>query len=98
MTIDILFIQNSKPVLRVNMGCSNLYCKILSELTHEEIEKWIPNFHANRTFSDKEFIEKVWNLCVMHGYISKDYDILGKFLDKMEIIIGSNQYQQVLVA
>ena len=87
MTIDILFIENDKQVARVNMGCSNLYCKILSELTDVEIRKWLPNFRANRTFSDKEFIEKVWNLCVVHGYISEDYDVMGKFLDKMEIII-----------
>ena len=71
------------------MGCSNLYCKILSELTHEEFEKWSLNFNASEdvTFSDKEFIEKVWNLCVVHGYISEDYDVMGKFLDKMKIII-----------
>jgi len=89
MTINILFIQDNKPVLRVNMGCSSLYCKILSELTDEEFEKWLPNFDAseNMTFSDTEFIERVWNACVMHGYISEDYDILGKFLDKMEIIV-----------
>ena len=31
-----------------------------------------------------EFIERVWNLCVQHGYISDH--ILGKFLDKMKII------------
>ena len=89
MTINILFIQNNKAVLRVNMGCSSLYCKILSELSHQEFEKWLPDFDASEdmTFSDTEFIERVWNACVMHGYISEDYDILGKFLDKMEIII-----------
>ena len=89
MTIDILFIQNNKLVLRVSMGCSNLYGKILSELTDEEFEKWLPDFDASEdmTFSDTEFIERVWNACVAHGYISEDYDILGKFLDKMKIII-----------
>ena len=71
------------------MGCSNLYCKILSDLTDEEFEKWLPDFDAieEMTFSDAEFIERVWNACVAHGYISEDYDILGKFLDKMELII-----------
>ena len=89
MTIDILFIENNKLVLRVNMGCSSLYCKILSELTDEEFEKWLPDFDASAdmTLSDTEFIQRVWNACVAYGYTSEDYDILGKFLDKMEIII-----------
>ena len=88
MTIDVLSIQNNKLVLRVNMRCSNLYCKILSDLTDEEFEKWLLDFDVGEdmTLSDTEFIEKVWNACVAHGYISEDY-ILGKFLDKMEIII-----------
>ena len=88
MTIDILFLEDDKPILRVNIGCSNLYCHIISELTNEEIEKWIPNFSVSEdmAFTDPEFIKRVWNLCVQHGYIANDYDILGNFVDKMSFV------------
>ena len=88
MTIDILFLEDNKLVLRVNMGSSNLYCHIISELTNEEIEKWIPNFRASEdmTFTDLEFVKRAWNLSVQHEYISNDYDILGNFFDKMSFI------------
>ena len=88
MTIDILFFEDGKPILRVNIGCSNLYCHIISELNHEEIEKWIPNFNASEdmAFTDPEFIKRVWNLCVQHNYIANDYDILGNFVDKMSFV------------
>ena len=39
----------------------------------------------DQTFSEQGFIEKVWYACVRHGYISDDYDIMGKFLDAMKV-------------
>ena len=88
MTIDILFLEDDKPILRVTIGCSNLYCHIISKLTNEEIEKWIPNFSVSEdmAFTDPEFIKRVWNLCVQHGYIGNDYEILGNFVDKMSFV------------
>ena len=89
MTINILFMANDELVLRVNMSFPSFLCKILDELTEEERGKWVPEFDRdeNKTFTDQEFIEKVWYACVRHGYISEDYDIMGKFLDKMEVIV-----------
>ena len=84
MTIDILFMAKNKLVLRVNMCCSNLESKILGELPIED--QWVPDFNADdRTFTDKDLIEKVWNGCIRHGCISQDYEIIGKFLDEMKI-------------
>ena len=38
-------------------------------------------------YTDENFIERVWYACVRHGYISKDYDIMGKFLDAMKVVL-----------
>ena len=90
MTIDILFIAKSKLVLRVNMCFSNFERNILDEIPIEEQEKWIFEYDDNdigKTFTDQKFIEKVWYECVRHGYISEDYDIMGKLLDTMRIVL-----------
>ncbi len=77
MTIDIMFMAKNQLVLRVNLCASNFENKILNDLISD---------YYGETFTDKEFIEKVWRACVHHGYISEDYDIMGKFLDMMKII------------
>ena len=74
-------------VLRLNMCFSSFEYKILDELTEKERERWVPDLDDDKTFTDQEFIEKVWYACVRQRYISEDYDILGKFLDKMEVIL-----------
>ena len=88
MTAEIIFIHNNEMVVSVRMEVDSFYYKILSDLTDEEFEKWIPNFNAyeNMSFSNADFIENVWNSCVMYGYISSDYDVTGKFIDKMKFI------------
>ena len=88
MTIEILFKANDELVLRVNMSFPNFLCKILDEPPEDEREKWTPEFidrDNDKTFTDKEFIERVWYGCLRHGYISENHDIMGKFLDKMEV-------------
>ena len=88
MTIDILFKTDDELVLRVNMSFPSFLCKILDELPEDEREKWTPEFidrDNDKTFTDKEFIERVWYGCLRHGYISENHDIMGKFLDKMEV-------------
>ena len=90
MTIDILFIAKNKLVLRVNMCFSNFGRKILDEIPKEEKEKWIFEYDDNdieKTFTDQKFIEKVWYACVQHGYISEGYDVMGKLLDTMKIVL-----------
>ena len=39
MTLDKLFMQNNKPVVRINMTCSSLYDKIFDNLTNEEFSQ-----------------------------------------------------------
>ena len=34
-------------------------------------------------YTDQDLIERVWYACVCHGYISKDYDIMGKLRRKL---------------
>ena len=90
MTIDILFIAKNKLVLRVNMCFSNFGRKILDEIPKEEQEKWIFEYDENdieKAFTDRKFIEKVWYACVRHGYISERYDVMGKLLDTMKIVL-----------
>ena len=83
MTLDLLFIQNNKPVVRTNMTCSSLYDKIFDNLTNEEFSQNLWDFDASedKTATDEKFIKKVWDACIMYGYISNDYDILGNFVD-----------------
>ena len=63
--------------------------KILDTLTEEELEKFTPILKdddiEDETFTCKDLIEKVWDACVLYGYISQDYDVLGKFLDTLKI-------------
>ena len=89
MTLDILFLQNNKPVVRINMTCSSLYGKIFDNLTNEEFSQNLWDFDASedKTVTDKTFIKKVWDACIMHGYISGDYDIFGLFIDMVRIVI-----------
>ena len=90
MTIDIVFIAKNKFVLRVNMCFSNFKRKIVDEIPKEEQEKRIFEYDENdieKTFTNQKFIEKVWYACVRHGYITDNYDIMGKFLDTMRIIL-----------
>ena len=72
------------------MCFSNFEKKILDEISKEEQEKWIFEYDDNdieKTFTDQKFIEKVWYACVHHGYISEDYDVMGKLLDTMRIVL-----------
>ena len=95
MTIDILFIAKNKLVLRVNMCFSNFERKVLDEIPIEEQEKWIFGYDDNdveKTFTDQKFIEKVWYACVRHGYIAEDYDVMGKLLDTMRIVLINLRY------
>ena len=39
LELDILFMQNNKPVVRINMTCSSLYGKIFDNLTNEEFSQ-----------------------------------------------------------
>ncbi len=72
-------------VLRINMSFSNFENKILDGLSDTEKENWVPIFDDDKMFTNIEFIGKVWYACVSYGYISEDYNIMGKFLDQMKV-------------
>ena len=69
---------------KTSMCASRFENKILNMLTEEELEKFIPlpdNCDTeDDTFTCKELIVKIWDACVLYGYISQDYDVLGRFL------------------
>ena len=70
MTIDVVFMTKNKVVLRITMGVTNFYCKIIREFTREDLEVSLPETHT-----DKKLIQKVWCICVHYGYISGNYDV-----------------------
>ena len=65
MKIDVVFMAMNKVVLRITMGVTNFYSKIIRELTTEELE-----VSLRKTHTDKKLIQKVWCICVHYGYIS----------------------------
>ena len=69
MTLDIIFMQNNKPVVHINMTCSSLYVKIFDNLTNEEFSQNLWGFDASedKTVTDKSFIKKVWDACIIYG-------------------------------
>jgi hypothetical protein len=88
MTIAVLFFAKEKLVARLNMCLSSLGEKLLDELTDEELERnGFPFYDDVKIVTNQEFVEKVWYACVKHGYISTDFDVLGKFVDTLHIVM-----------
>ncbi len=88
MTIDLSFFCNNRIVLRVNMCASSFYDKVCAGISDEEIDFGDTVIiedeeTGDEIFTDKTFVKKIWNACLEHGYISRDYDILGLWVDKM---------------
>ena len=73
----------------MNMCFSNFGRKILDEIPKKEQEKWILEYDDDieKTFTDRKFIEKVWYACARHGYISGRYDVMGKLVDTLKIVL-----------
>ena len=88
MTIRILFYAKEKLVVRLNMCLSSLGDKLLDEVTDEELERNGFPFYADvKIVTNQAFVEKVWYACVKHGYISTDFDLLGRFVDTLHIVM-----------
>ncbi len=85
MTIDLNFFSNGRIVLRVNMCASSFYSKLCVGISDEEMDAVITEDEetGDEIFTDKSFIKKIWNACLEHGYISRDYDTLGLWVDKL---------------
>ena len=54
MMIDVVFMAKNEVVLRITMGVTNFYCKIIRELMTEELEVSLQKTHTN-----KKLIQKV---------------------------------------
>ena len=75
-------------MLRLNICRSSFDDKILDEVTDEELERNGFTFYEDdKTVTNQELIEKIWYACVEHGYISADYDVMGKFVDTLQIVM-----------
>ncbi len=88
MTIDLSFFHEEKLVVCVNMTASNFYDKVCAEISDEELEFGdMVIIEDEKTgeeiFTDKMVIKKIWDGCLEHGYISRDHDILGLWVDKI---------------
>ena len=77
MTIDVMFMVKNKVELRITMGVTDFYCKIIQELTTKELK-----VSLRETHTDNKLIQKVWCICVQYGYISENYDVME--LDAMK--------------
>ena len=67
-------------MLRITMGNTNFYCKLICEQTTEEL-----GASLQKTQTDKKLVQKVWCICVHYGYISKNYDVME--LDAMKFYL-----------
>ena len=89
MAIGIVFMSKNKIVLRINMCFSYFEGKILNEILIEDQGKRIFEYDNNNTentfLTDRKLVEKIWYACTRHGYISEDYNVMGKQVDAMRI-------------
>ncbi len=84
MTIDLSFFHEGKLVVCVNMTASNFYDKVCEEITEGDMMLDIDDEKTGEeAFADKMVIKKIWDGCLKWGYISRDYDILGLWVDKI---------------
>ena len=49
MTMDVVFMAMNEVVLRITMGVTNFYCKIIRELTTEELEVSLRKTHTDKS-------------------------------------------------
>ena len=81
--------SKNKIVLRINMCFSYFGGKILNEILIEDQGKRIFEYDDNNTentfLTDRKLVEKIWYACACHGYISEDYNVMGKQVDAMRI-------------
>ncbi len=85
MTIDLIFFHKGLIVLSVNMCASSFYDKLCAKITDEELDVVITKDEetGDEIFTNRTFIKKIWDACLEHGYISRNYDIMGSWVDKM---------------
>ena len=76
MATGILFLQGDELITKVVMPRKEFEDEILFIISDEEYEKWFPAFYDfkdEQTVTDKECIIKVWNHCINHDRIPKDF-------------------------
>ena len=60
----------------------------MCELSEEELGKWVPNFDElpfRKIYTDPNFIETMWHICVLYEYVSQHYETLETSLDLLKI-------------
>ena len=92
MTIDILFIAKNSAITCTS--CQYVFLKFRrkdpwwdTDRRAREMDFRVRCQRYWKNIYGSKFIEKVWYACVRHGCIAEDYDIMGKLLDTMRIIL-----------
>lgn len=77
----------NEVVLRINMSVTNFYCKILRELTTEELNRFLllAMVAVKKHIPIKSLLERFWCTCVNYGYNWDDYDVME--LDTMKFVV-----------
>ena len=63
---------------------------VMNELIEKESEKFIPGFDElafQITYTDPNFIETMWHICVLYEYVSQHYDPVETSSDLLKINI-----------
>ena len=87
-SIFILTVQG-QFAYHFNMNLSN-FDSILDELPRDEqVRNGLPFFfyEDRKTFTDREFIKKMWVACAKHGYISVEGSTMKEIIHEMQIIM-----------
>ena len=61
---------------------------VMNELIEKESEKFIPDFDElpfQKTYTDPNFIETMWHICVLYEYVSQHYDTVETSSDLLKI-------------
>ena len=61
---------------------------VMNELIEKESEKFIPDFDElpfQKTYTDPNFIETMWHICILYEYVSQHYDTVETSPDLLKI-------------
>ena len=79
MKFEVAITSMGKMISRFRVDGLEFWEGVMNELIEEEWEKWIPDFDElpfQKTYTDPNFIETMWHICVLYEYVSQHYDTL----------------------
>ena len=88
MNVEVVFTFEGKTVSYFLVNALKFWEGVMCEFAEEELAKWVPDFGNLPTpgiYTDPNFIEEMWHICVHYGYVSQDDDALEKFPDLLKI-------------